>query len=433
MRAPVSRALVTCFENGQVVLPELLDCAALRERLFDLGARQKSAAFELRRGGLWAKNSVGVVQCGSLTIEILPKTANRNPAIARSFLSDLLRWSRSSKQLLPKQADVAQGEDSAFEAILAWALAEAQTALLAGIPRRYEPRTEFSAAVRGHVEMAALAQSRPGKRFEVKISHAPLTDENLVGLLIRWALGRIATLTRNGDRRRLALGLLSSSGGAHHYRPEMADWDHFALRAMEADWAPFLQFARSLLEMRLPNPVRGGTTPGVALLFTLHDLFEGALRRIFQAGLSTHGLALGRASKHLLYSACSPKQRPLISLRPDYSFRTFCSGSLAAVGDAKWKRLFGLSSQPSMNEADGYQLASYMTALAAPAGLIFSPLDEGSSSPLRTSRWYLTGSDAPVTIVGIDVATLVRRDAGGAALRSDLCSLVFGATASLTT
>jgi 5-methylcytosine-specific restriction endonuclease McrBC regulatory subunit McrC len=425
MRDPEGR-IVRVLERQRVPLPPHLDTARVRERLV---ATAEGAgmwdALEHRRRGLFAKGAVGVVDIGAVAVEILPKTREgATPDEGRAFLVDLLRFvGRDRGPFAAAAAGIRDGAGGLVEVLYAWAVATVARHADTGLPRRYMPRTEASTAVRGRIDMKRVALARPGRDFELVIRHAPLSADNDVVRALRWLVREVASRTRRSETRRSALTLLGELRGVADVEANAAHFDRILLRPLEEHWAPLLGFARSLARQRCLDPAAAGGQPSVAVLFTLHDLFERALRRVLHDHGPDTGLYPARIPRHLLLSH---EGSELVRLKPDYVLRLAdATGDRLAVGDAKWKDIWTQGGAPAPGPDDVYQLVAYMAAGRTGTGFLFAPLVGGSSGErLRVFRHTLAGTGATLDIIGVHVPTLLRPEAAGEELRRDLCAAI---------
>ncbi|WP_377809005.1 hypothetical protein ABNQ38_27585 [Azospirillum sp. A29] len=415
------------LERQRVPLPPHLDTARIRERLVEAAERAGVPdALEIRRRGLFANDAVGVVDIGEIAVEILPKT--RDGATAdegRAFLVDLLRFvDRDRGPFATAAASISEKDGGLAEVLFAWAVQTVSRHIDTGIPRRYMPRTEASTAVRGRIDMRRVALARPGRDFELLIHHAPLSADSDIGRAVRWLVREVVRRTRRAETRRAGKGLLNELHSVADIEVSEALFDRIILRPLEEHWGPLLAFARSLARQGSLDPVAAGGHPSVAVLFTLHDLFERALRRVLQDQGPDMGLLPARIPRHLL---APEKGSGLVRLKPDYAIRLADTGNgeRLAVGDAKWKDIWTASGDPELSRQDAYQLTAYMTAGGADAGFLFAPLVGGSGGlPLKVFRHTMAGSGTHVAVVGVHVPTLLRRDEPGKHLRRDLCGAI---------
>jgi 5-methylcytosine-specific restriction enzyme subunit McrC len=414
--------IVQAIERQRVPLPRKLDTVRIRQRLVDAASRiGMPEALEIRRGGLYAGGAVGVIDIGDVAVEILPKTTGDGSIESgRAFLVDLLRFvGRDRGPFATAAASIGQGAAGLMEVLFAWAVRDTARHADSGIPRRYVARTEVSTAVRGRIDMKRVALARPGRDFELTIRHAPLSADSDIGKALRWLMKEVAARTRRPDTRRSALTLHEQLSGIADIEADAALFDRIILRPLEDHWQPLLVFGRSLAVQRGLDPVHAGGIQSVAVLFTLHDLFERALRRVLHDDGPRTGLAPARIPRNLL----SAPAGEIVGLKPDYVFRASGAGTLA-VADAKWKNIWGAAVSINLAREDAYQITSYMAAGRAQVGFLFAPIVGEGAEPLSVHSYEMAGTAQRFSVIGVHVATLLRRDAPGQHLRQRFCATI---------
>lgn len=425
MALPTS-TIVRVLEFGRVTLPERWNTASIRERLEKAALNAGVRAFEIRGRALYALGVVGVIDLGGLIVEILPKTHDDcTPADAAIFLSELLRFSGPIENLSISEARVAASERTLLEIVMAWAVREAAINIREGLPRRYEVREELSTAVRGRIELRYLTRRPPGKDFELLLRHAPLSENNQISRIIKWLLQIVGGRTRFSSTRQICRRLLQGELEAvNSITPQLDDLNRLALQQTDARWQPLLNLVRLFLCQVSPDPTRAGIHDAVAVLFTLHDLFQRVLGQVFKTGLSVHDLVLRRPNRRLL-QALPPKSDHLLTLKPDFLFGFVNQPEPALIGDAKWKRILNSDGTVSLGEADAYQLTTYLAVFGVPAGFIFAPLPSQPADEFITVRRFRVGGlDKTLIVIGIHLPTLIAATPVGAATRKALCARV---------
>lgn len=413
-------APVPAVEYGPVRLPARLNTPRVRERLLMAAAEAGKPGALVQRGRqLRAGNCVGVIDVGEVVVEILPKTGDGTSADQdRDFLRRLLAYTgRDRRNFAMRSASVRESDRDAMEVILAWAVREVVAHLDYGLPRRYVEVTERTPALRGRIGMAALARTWPGRTLEFTVTHAPLTEDNPTGQIVRWLLLRIAGLTRRTDVRTMALAAADELSHIADVEPDAALFGRVDLRPLEEHWQPVIDLAASLARQRAPDPVAAGGTRAVAILFTLHDLFEGVLRQVFRKYGAELGLWPARHPRHLLHGV----EGPLIGLVPDFSL----GGSARIIGDAKWKDIWKGNRavlRPDPRNSDAHQLVTYLSAMGVGSGFMFAPLpDWAEGDDLRDFSYRIEGGSSRMHVIGVRLATLIADDGS---LARALCAKV---------
>lgn len=410
--------IVTTREYGTIALPSQLDTRRIRERLELAGRRTGLRTFETRGSSLYALGVVGVIDIGNLIVEILPKSGEGDSAAdGAAFLGELLRFVANGKRPTIAEAAISAEGGGLFELILSWAVDQAARHLAGGLPRRYIATDELSSAIRGRIDLRHLALQRPGRAFELQVRHAPLSENNLIAQTVRWLLGEAARRTLNQRTRSRALGLFNAMTLIDASLPSKQALAALSLTALEAHWRPLIVLARTLLDQSTPDPARAGDLDSVAVLYSLHRLFEDAVRRVLAQGLGPFGFSPVLVDRPLLRS----DGQSLIRLKPDFRF-VGPQGSAGIVGDAKWKRIFQ-GGRVSLSEGDAYQITTYLAATGAERAFLVSPIDT-PASPLRHQRFDVAGLGKPLTLIGVHLPTLIAKGVAGEDMRAAMCRVV---------
>lgn len=418
-----STKVVRVLEHSRVALPAGFDTAQIRERLEVTAARTGRSAFDIRGRHLYAKDVVGVVDIGSLVVEILPKThESSSPDQAQSFLIELLQFTSADTHMSVSAADIDAGQGGLLEVLLAWIVRSVLHLVQHSVPRRYVVREEKSTSVRGRINLHHLAVARPGKAFELSVRHAPLSPDHPMMGIVRWLMNEVFAFARSAVTRSRCKAVLEYLSEVQTIEPGPEDFRALRLQPLEEDWSPVLRFAEVLAQQLSPNPTRAGSIPSIAVLFTLHDLFESTLREIFRGVLPDFGLRVGpRRSTYLLRPEAASANH-ILNLNPDFLFH----GKFTefAIGDAKWKEILRSDGTVQLTQADAYQMVTYLLALDSQVGFLFCPNFSSASAALRLSSWRVETGGQSLHIVGISVPQLIARTASGGSARAELCRLV---------
>lgn len=422
MRKPCP--IVRALEHSRVDFPVELDTSRNHQRLEDASARVGRRAFETRSGRLFTKGVVGVVDTGNLIVEILPKI-HRGGGIneSRQFLIDLLQFTASESGIAVAAGRVDAGSNSLMELFLSWIVSTVLDHVSSGIPRRYVVREEISTAVRGRISLHRLARAAPGKAFELTVRHAPLSQDNALTRILRWLLVQVRLRSRSQTTRARCDAALDALRGAKDVAAADLPFERVSLTPWENHWESVVEFAKALAREAPPNATRAGTLPSLAILFTLHDLFETALRQVFRTGLKGSIVLTYSPRKYLLQSSSDPGVTAL-RLKPDFVFRSVGENAELAPGDAKWKDIIGNAPDVRLEAADAYQLSAYLLALRAAKGFIFCPDFTRHSTVPTLSRWALAGDEHSLSVVSVSLPLLIAKSPAGEETRQNLCATV---------
>lgn len=414
--------IVKTTERAMVDLPPGSDVPAVRRRLMRAGRVGNVPAFEARNGRLHALDVVGVVDVGTVVVEIAPKTeAGTVWNDGASLLRHLLDWLGREDPFAVPSGQLHDGE-SLFESALAWAARSMAALLEDGPPRRYAEIEERSASIKGRIVFSGSARRRPGQALVHTIRHAPLSTDNELTAVLMWIaleIGRrTSSIRTRSSCERIVHGLSDAvSGPAEPYAVVGIE-----LTRMEEHWSAIVEFGRALARGAAPDPSRGGASTGVAMLFTLKDLFEAAIGKVLKDGLPNEAMAAVRPRGKLFIAASGGTS--LVRLEPDFGAARTADGDPKVVGDAKWKRIVRTARAPDLSPADAYQITSYVAATKAEAGFVVAPLSEDDPRSLVVADYRIRGLDVPMRIVGVRFAKLVEPSVDGECLRRELCRAV---------
>lgn len=410
--------IITTREYGLIVLPPQFDTPRTRSRLELAGRRIGLRTFESRDRGLYARGIVGVIDIGNLIVEILPKSTEAESASdGAAFLAALLRFVSNNKRPTIAEASISPEGGGLFELILRWAVDQVAEHLTGGLPRRYVATEGLSSAIRGRIDLRHLALQRPGRAFELRIHHAPLSENNLIAQTVRWLVGEASRRTQSHYTRSRALNLYNAMALIGSEVPNKQELAGLRLTALELHWRPLIALARTLLDQTTPDPARAGELRSIAVLYSLHRLFEDAVRRVLAQGLVKHGFGRSGLDQPLL---SSPEQS-LIRLRPDFRFIRQADGK-CIVGDAKWKRIFR-GNRVELSEEDAYQIVTYLGATKADGAFLVSPVD-APAPLLRHQCFKVAGVSKWLTVIGVNLPTLIASGVAGEQTRARLCQLI---------
>ena len=414
--------VVRAIERGIVDLPSNLNVHSIHRRLLRAGRLGGQSAFEERNGRLCTLDIVGVVDVGKVVVEIVPKsTGVESFDEGAAFLRDILRWLDRPEPLAKPSISLGQS-NTLFESVLAWAAQRFEDLLVGGMPRRYSEIVERTSAVKGRIIFSSAARNRPGQSITHTIRHAPLGPGNpLTDSLLFTAqeMGRRTASVRTRARCARIAAYLSEFADGSRGRHVIGE---LVLARREQHWGPVLELGKALVNGTAPDPVCAGSSTGVAMLYTLKDLFESTVRKVLKEGLVRCGLRPLKSTGHLL----TPLQEgaSIIRYKPDFGFAHGSASDLATVGDAKWKRIISAGGTPRLTEADAYQITSYLAATGAESGFIVAPIIGANTTDLRCVDYLVSGIGRTIRLIGVDFGKLVSTGTAGEGLRSSLCQVV---------
>lgn len=399
-------------------LPAGMPRRALSRRLFEATSHLPFGVFSEDRRGLRAGNVVGLVDAGTVQVEILPKAGATDDVLedqprSTAFLLDVLSYAG----VIPRAFSLSAHTTAAprlLEVVCGAAAHAMLERLVDGVPRRYAERRELSATLRGAPELRSIARRRPGTDPTIPIRHAPLHRENPLTRVIASTAAALAGRTRSAHTWSLLQTILALLDGVEPRPLSVALVQEVRLARGEEGWADVVALARLLCSGQGHSPVSRGGYAGLSVVFPLHDVFEAVLRRALAEALRGSAVELSRQAKRpLLQSVATGTE--LLPLKPDFVFRTGPQGEIAGIGDAKWKRLPMTDTSHGASPPDVYQLVTYLFRYGTPRGLLFFPMAPWMLSSPEETLWsrrfrVLGPAASTLTFIGVDIAGLVSRD-----------------------
>lgn len=345
-------------------------------RYHDTGAGRRY--YDIRHRGVRFKHYVGVLQIGSLTIEVLPK-ADAVPAPDVPTEQHFDRWRRlllrmlAEAGLLPvdtfNTALLHERENSLLDLYLSLFLTEAETLLRRGLVKRYRQREGQVKALKGtllfgqHLARNVVHQ----ERFYTR--HQTYDYDHLPHRLLRQALVLLPVLSAAPSLRGRAARALLAWPELPAVRPTPATFARLRYDRKTAPYRPALRIARLLL-LRLSPDLHSGPQDLIALFFNMNHVWEAYLLRTLQR-LSPPDWTVSKPPKCVFWAEDNNGFQS--RMQPDVLLRHATHGTI--VLDAKWKRPHG---KPA--EADLRQLFAYAQHFGATRARLLYPQSSSEAS-----------------------------------------------------
>ncbi|MGP3660940.1 McrC family protein [Burkholderia gladioli] len=390
-----------------IPFPEEMDHRTLAHRLMRATERVPAPCFRFKQGRLHAAEIVGCIQLGRLRINILPKVDTPEPRRDRDFLLNMMWAAGYLNQPHTGSADVRSSSRDPLEALISELASEMSSALLEGIPRRYEEKYEELPTVRGRIDFSRLSTRSPCDRILLPVRYTPLHSSNQLTRCIKGIAALLHRLTRSSSNRQTFTSILAQLNGVESRPLTLSQLDELQLTRLESHWIRSVSTARLLLVGQSPDPTFAGNNQAFSLLFPLQHLFERAMRRILGAALSESGVAVSyRSMPHFLLQDPSDGNG-VVRLRPDYILGPF--ETPLAVADAKWKRTSEFGRTHGVNREDLYQMSTYLARFNVRDALIFFP-QAGWMHESWSKSYDVPGAYGRVHLIGVNIEELVARN-----------------------
>ncbi len=428
----MSRPVVQTGEWQALQLPAALDNPMTRQRILRAGDTALGEAFRLRKGKVYARDLVGLVDVGQLQVQVVPKLYDgQSQADEAALLLDLIAQAALPMRaaVLPNTAKLSLQPIS--EPICRHVAGEMHRLLLQGVPRRYRAISELSPTIRGRVDLGQLARRHPGQQHVVPIRYAPLQQDNALTRVLRALVDELTGLSRNAKTKAALIRCSHVLHQAARIPLTTASVDAVELSRLDQHWEPMIELARVMAQRSSHDLARAGRHSGFGLLFPLDGIFEALLSRTLRRSLvgSNFSLQHGKAAGRLLRGRTTGVET--FAIKPDLIVREVAGSSIVIVGDAKWKRLELSKPGLGISQSDVYQVLSYMQRLGVSKSMLFYPQHVRDSDWVQVHDYDVLPAVGRLTVVQVKMEALLSRDAGeraaaDAALQSLIESQVEG-------
>lgn len=342
-----------------------LDRATVPKSAFDYlcrlaGQFRASGAHLLEvEGGQWLRldNFVGILEtpCGT-TLEILPKymDADGDKGEARALLARMIQAALDLPARHVGPADLALFSAPLSEWVRRQFLLTLEHLVKRGMKFDYLRVEEEQRHLRGQLDLVRQLRQTPDRSHYFHTRHDVFSLDFPENRLIRTALERVATSTREPRNWRLSHELLQVLAEVPTSRNVPMDFKAWRGGRLMAHYAHILPWCQLVLGQHLPLAVQGDWH-GMSLLFPMEKLFErfveAALRRDLPKGVC---LTAQSRETHL----CQHEGKGFFQLRPDLVVEY---DGQRVVLDAKWKRLNASARNKKYDiaQSDFYQLFAY--------------------------------------------------------------------------
>ncbi|MBC7920489.1 MAG: restriction endonuclease [Ferruginibacter sp.] len=368
--------IIQVFEHETLRYPGQRNGVAFTEvdfrALVRFNERHRNRYFTVLHQGVRFSQYVGVVQVGSLTVEILPKadretapgTEAESQACWQGVLLDMLRECRLLRGVA-SPAPLHCPPGSILEAYLDAFLTETEALLRKGLVKKYRSEEANQDVLKGSLQFSRHLRENAVHPERFYVRHQTYDARHPLYRVLRGALQLFPRLTGQprlvGQAQRLASHLPPTAG-------ERVDERTFAAIRLDRKTEGYraaLDLARLILLGYQPD-LRGGREHTLAILFDMNALFEAYIYNQLK------GVESGtvRVEKQVAAYFWENKR-----VRPDIVIRTLGEKAepVTYVVDTKWKAL----RQPQPDDDDLKQMYVYNQYYRAAKSVLLYPATRG--------------------------------------------------------
>lgn len=288
--------------------------------------RNRNLFFEVEHQRLRCKQYVGVVQVGSVVIEILPKADRDDDNYGRwhTALLTMLRTVHGLRLHTTDEADLDLRQTNLMDLFLDAYVNEARVLVHSGLVKRYHPQRSNQHALKGRLDFPNHLRLNLVHKERFAVVHQAYDTDHLLHSILKKALDIVECTCLNAS----IVGRVQDVNWAfEHVQPRMINaptFDRIRLDRKTAPYAKALQLAKLIILNRNPD-LRSGREPVLSILFDMEKLWEKFIYRLLASNCPDGWSAVDQDRKAFWNDR---------EIKPDL---VFTDGKRNVIGDTKWK------------------------------------------------------------------------------------------------
>jgi 5-methylcytosine-specific restriction enzyme subunit McrC len=320
--------------------------------------------FDPIRDGVKFKSFVGVIQVGSLTLEILPKADRTNYrsvtdyAVWRGALLSMLKICKKVSVDTVTEAKLKRRRLSLLDLYFQMYLDELTQLIHEGLFKRYKPNTDNIQVWKGRINFSQHIQKNIIAKDKFYTTHQTYSKDHLVNQILKKGLRIISAISNKVDIKDRANQLLSYFGQVSDINITEKSFERINPSRKLRSFQSALKIAHIIILNYSPD-IKSGGTKLLALLFDMNHLWEEYLYRMLLR-VETDDYDFSAQESKLFWE--SKRVRPDIVLKKKSTRETY-------IIDAKWKIID--ASKPS--DADLKQMYVYNLYWDATKSMLLYP------------------------------------------------------------
>ena len=339
----IARHHITVFEHERIKLDQIINgCTfdepkllALQKYYGDKGVPY----YSLINNGVQFNEYVGVIQVGSLLIEVLPKAdKERKTEDWRNMLIDMMRAVGSFDIRVTSSSHLKIKPNTVLDLYIEMFINEVEYLLHAGLIKQYRKKEGNVTALKGNLLFGKHLQQNLTHQERFYVRHSTYDIEHQLHFILFTAIKFIKQINTNAS-------LHSRIGALLLFFPEMstvkvteATFEKLVFNRKSEGYRKATEIAKLLLLQYHPD-VSKGRNNVLALMFDMNKLWE----QFVYVSLRKHSediTVTTQSSKHFW----QPENGSRSSIRPDIVINKDTTNCV--VLDTKWKNLNGFNPSP---------------------------------------------------------------------------------------
>ncbi|GAA4314611.1 McrC family protein [Pontixanthobacter gangjinensis] len=276
----------TCSENkplGKKVI----------DRLWEYNDKNRNIYFEAIRNGVKFKSYVGVIQIGSVIIEILPKAdksqgTDQDRGDWHRILLSMLKYCRGIKVDAVTEASLNKRYHSLLELYFELYVKEVQTLLKQGLIKKYSKKSGNVLALKGQIDFNKNIQQNLIQKQRFYTRHEIYDYEHLINQILLKGLYVLKLISNNSSLKDSIERTIAIFPDIKEIPIEKHHFERITLNRKTEKYVEAIKIAKMIILNYSPD-IKGGNDNMLALLFDMNKLWEEyvyrMLRKVDETGL----------------------------------------------------------------------------------------------------------------------------------------------------
>lgn len=415
---------ITLFEHQKKSFQDLLlapDDPVLSE-IERLNQAQKTELIRIGRHDLSARQYVGVLRAGKLTLQILPKidyagnvdSVDGSPAqmeavrSATQNLLHLLSYTHNLRLYQQQKASLRSQPANWFELLTRLFAEELHQQVKHGINRTYVNIEERLPTIRGTWQIQRQITRPPSARHLFDVAYDEFLANTALNRVFRLVVERLLRLSQDRVNKRLLHDITAWMVDVPLLpHISLLDLDKVQFTRLNERFRSAFNLARLFLESLAPQLVVESQEL-FAFVFDMNVLFERFVvrflrrhhRQIFRAPFENLRIVSQASGMRHYLAERIPEGRAVFRLKPDILLMT-SEDIVAAIIDTKYKRLDPRQVRLGVAEGDFYQMLAYSVRLECPRTVLLYPSVARDSAMGVDFR--VQGREAVIQVATVDL------------------------------
>lgn len=371
---------------GETKVEQLLSLATRHKKRLKIAEHVLTAT---TTPGLKAGPVVGLLSVPGVSIEILPKISGETNDV-RLALVHMIATAFSLPISTSDLASMSVQHQDLLEILIGMFANRLREASRRGLPHRYLLKEEDLPLLRGKLNSSRQMLLHLTRSDRLACQFDELSVDTPLNRVLKATVKLLQKLALRGSNERLLHELsarFDSVGESTNPLQEPVRLDR-----TNTLFHHLYQLAQLFLAENWQSTI-AGSSPGIALLFKMNDLFELFIGQCLKKAIGTSCVSLQRRSEFALQD----RHIGIFNLRPDIIVNNH------VVVDTKWKVLNEKDERSlGVSQSDVYQMLAYSQAYDAARLVLLYPWHEKLGEPGIHRRWKVSGTDIPFEIASVD-------------------------------